>query len=148
MGVSYWEAEAYCRWLSAELGEAIRLPTEEEWEKAARGEGGRTYPWGEEYTQGNCNAESVVGSTTAVGSFPASTSPEGARDLAGNVWEWCDSFAGSVRVLRGGSWGFDARGVRAAARYAIDPGYRDSSLGFRLVRGQAQGGAPGEADGA
>lgn len=119
--VSWYEAVAFCRWLSAALREAITLPTEEQWERAARGRDGREYPWGD-YRSGHANWSTFsadeelpeIARTSAVGLYPQGASAEGVLDLAGNIYEWClnedDSpeRTGSVgiefRVLRGGSW--------------------------------------------
>lgn len=135
VGVTWYEAEAYCNWLSERLAlrrGAIRLPTEAEWEWAARGPEGRRYPWGEDWESWRANGgESGIGHTSAVGAFPGGAAdwwrvldPESdaVQDLAGNVWEWTaskysdnyqqanrsllnDGRAGdSLRVVRGGSW--------------------------------------------
>jgi toxoflavin biosynthesis protein ToxD len=94
--VSLRDAMAYCAWLNDALrGELkdliVRLPTEAEWEKAARGADGRIWPWGDEFDQIKCNSdESKKGGTTPVGTYsPQGDSPYGAADMAGNVWEWC-----------------------------------------------------------
>lgn len=132
--VDWYEAIAFCRWFTARLGlapGAIRLPTEVEWERAARGTDGRAWPWGEDFRPGLANLNETSGErgpwylkeTTAVGVYPQGRSPEGVMDLAGNVWEWClnrydepqnvaiDRGSAS-RVVRGGSWRFDPAGAR------------------------------------
>jgi len=158
VSVSWYEACAYAAWATERLREAgqegeLRLPTEAEWERAARGTDGRKYPWGSgEPNDRLVNYGGNVGAPTPVGVYPLGATPEGICDMAGNVWEWCgDCFGaystegtsdptgpaeGDVRVLRGGSWISDARSVRSAYRYANLPGFRFGSIGFRLARGQ------------
>jgi formylglycine-generating enzyme required for sulfatase activity len=149
--VTWRDAVAYCRWLSQKTGKTYRLPTEAEWEKAARGTDGREYPWGNSFDPARCNSfdESGIGTTTPVGIYPDGASPCGAMDMAGNVWEWCQSLyqpypyrmddgredleSEGLRVLRGGSFGLVARGVRGAFRYRIVPGFWLASGGFRCV---------------
>jgi formylglycine-generating enzyme required for sulfatase activity len=153
VNVSWHDAVAYCRWLSEVTGKSIRLPTEAEWEKAARGEKDqREYPWGDEWDPAKCNnSELGLGDTTPVGIFPAGASPYGVLDMLGNVWEWTvshyrpypynpadgreDENAGDdvARVLRGGSFYDSRRGVRCAARVRHDPDARYDSIGFRVV---------------
>jgi hypothetical protein len=95
--VSWYEAVAFCRWLSTKLGYAITLPAEEQWEKAARGTDRRIYPWGSAYIPGYANIDETydgtgpyyLRQTTAVGLYPQGVSPYGALDVGGNVWEWC-----------------------------------------------------------
>lgn len=153
VGVSWYEAVAYCRWLAERTGIAFRLPTEAEWERAARGVDGREYPWGSELNAAMCNMrETEIGTTTAVGSFPGGESPAGANgrgilDASGNVWEWCstkwresyqepadDDLEGAAgRVLRGGSFAFDRFFARCAYRYRSLPTHLNWYRGLRLV---------------
>ncbi len=151
--VSWYEAVAYCRWLGQALGGEIQLPTEQQWERAARGTRGAEYPWGEDYLAGcaNCNEPlsevaggTRVGRTTAAGIYPHA-SVEGVHDLAGNVWEWClnefdqpestRTHGAASRVLRGGSWFNNPGGLRAALRNDGSAVLRYFSIGFRVCRG-------------
>ena len=96
--VTWHDAMAYCKWLSEKTRKTYRLPTEAEWEKAARGPGGLIYPWGNLFDKNRCNTfESGIGNTTPVGNYsPAGDSPYGVADMAGNVWEWTQSLWGMV----------------------------------------------------
>jgi formylglycine-generating enzyme required for sulfatase activity len=133
--VSYEDATSYCKWLSEKEGAAIRLPTEEEWEKAARGEDGREYPWGDEFDQDKCNTEeSGIGGTSEATRFPEGQSPYGCRDMAGNVWEWTSTKRKGYFVIKGGSWLDDRVFARCAYRVDNDPINRIYFLGFRCVR--------------
>jgi formylglycine-generating enzyme required for sulfatase activity len=133
VGVSYFEAEAYAKWAGK------RLPTDREWEKAARGEDGREYPWGDEFDKKKCNsAEAGFGHTMPVTQYSKGGSSYGCYDMAGNVWEWCadryDEARKDSRVRRGGSWYSNSESLRVSARGL---GYVDSrsyDLGFRLVQ--------------
>jgi formylglycine-generating enzyme required for sulfatase activity len=132
VAVSYYEAEAFAAWADK------RLPTEKEWERAARGRDGREYPWGNEFDPEKCNtAESKISKTTRVTRYPNGISPVGCYDMAGNVWEltssWYDEEK-TMRVLRGGSWYSNRDFARCAYRLRDDPDDRDYDLGFRCAR--------------
>jgi len=154
--VSWNDAAAYCTWLSEKTGKSYRLPTEAEWEKAARGTDGRIYPWGDNWDPEKLiSAEGVPQDTTPVGQYsPAGDSPYGCADMAGNVWEWCADWfdekeyqrrakttvkdpqgpeKGATRVLRGGSWRDHRVDARAASRRWGYPGGGWSRAGFRVV---------------
>ena len=149
--VSWYEAVAFYRWLSAKTGKSIRLPTEWEWQQAATGgDPQREYPWesGWDDSRGN-SIVSRLNRTTGVGMYPQGATPQSVMDMAGNVWEWClneydnperpeaISINGKVgqRVVRGGSWDNGPEYLRASNRFWRHPsGYRDSFLGFRLVQ--------------
>jgi len=165
--VSWREALAYCDWLTEKLREwegtpgvlatllrdegwVVALPTEPQWEKAARSGDGRRYPWGEGLEPNRANYDDTgIGATSAVGCFPGGASPYGVEDLSGNVWEWTrslyrdypydsgdgrESLEGSGgRVVRGGAFYFPEFGVRCAFRVWVDPLSRYGYLGFRVV---------------
>jgi len=134
VSVSWHDAQAYCEWLSKKTGQAYRLPTEEEWECAARGSDGRVYPWGDEFDKDKANTEeSGIGGTLPVGVFDGA-SPCGALDMAGNVWEWTSSeYDKDTRVLRGGAWGNSGWLARCACRGDGLPAFRDGDVGLRVV---------------
>jgi formylglycine-generating enzyme required for sulfatase activity len=149
VGVSYFEAEAYAAFVGA------RLPTETEWEKAARGLDGRKYPWGTEWVDDACGMRGVgPRSTVPVGVFPKGASPYGVRDMVGSIWQWClDGFRGwrsgdgafegdeaggdeetpSRRTTCGGAWNTLQWSVSCTSRNGYPPSARFSNLGFRCV---------------
>lgn len=146
--VSWYEAVAFCRWLSAASSQAVLLPTEQQWEHVARGIHGRDYPWGRDWNVACANSRnSGVGRTTTVGLYPQGESAEGVQDLTGNVWEWCLNeydypdncgLAGNMsRVLRGGAWSSHPAFCRAAHRFHYGPNCRFNYLGFRVCRGSS-----------
>ena len=153
--VSWNDAEAYCTWLTrrvaAGTGGTVRLPTEAQWEYAARKTDSRLYPWGnDDPTDEHANFEKKVGDTTPVDRYPDGATPEGVYDLAGNVWEWCADWygpypdhemppdpggpeSGSGRVLRGGSFNYGAHNLPAAYRMYNPPENDLDNVGFRVV---------------
>ena len=160
VGVSWFEALAYCAWLSAQTEENVGLPTEVEWEAAARGKNGRIFAYGNMYDPNHCNVvETHIRTSTPVGIFLSGRTPEKVFDLTGNVWEWTSSIWGrtfivpdypypyeagdgrenlvdglSRRVVRGGSFAYSRPGSRAMARGNNSVTARESGYGFRLVR--------------
>jgi formylglycine-generating enzyme required for sulfatase activity len=153
VGLCWYEAMAYTNWLAIVTCQPYRLPTEPEWEWAAR-RGGRRFPWGNDWDTGKLNSlegEDRVMRTTPVGAYPQGATPEdGIFDLSGNVWEWTatkyaaypykleadleNPDATGSRIARGGGWAANRKMVRCAYRYGVNPWIRDFSRGFRLAR--------------
>jgi len=149
VNVTWNDAVAYCNWAG------VQLPTEAQWEKAARGTDGRIWPWGNQWDASKCNSYNNTGPTkqaTPVGNYPQDASPYGVMDMAGNVCEWCADWydknyyasasnrnpqgpsSGTYRVLRGGSYGNNVvPRVRAAYRYRLGPDYSSFNWGFRCA---------------
>jgi formylglycine-generating enzyme required for sulfatase activity len=162
INISWEDAMTYCQWLSQKIGCNFKLPTESQWEKAARGTDGRTYPWGDSLPSGNkANfADNITTPneqngkvykkskyTTPIGSYPEGSSPYGVLDMAGNVYEWgLDWYSlssspkknsrgpekGTYRVLRGGSWYGSSQCLRTTFRTSAKPTSRYFHIGFRL----------------
>ena len=167
--VTWPDALAYCRWLEATLkgapdtppairqrlneGWRVTLPTEAEWEKAARGTDRRTYPWGNEPRRDRANYGTA--GTTPVGQFACPECPYGLADMSGNVWEWTRSpsqpypydprddranlDADALWTMRGGHYADTARNVRTTTRGAADPGARRAFIGFRVALSRERG---------
>ncbi|MAE18225.1 hypothetical protein CMK12_04685 [Candidatus Poribacteria bacterium] len=130
-GVKCTDAEAYATWAGG------RLPSFEEWERAARGNDGRTFPWGDEIDKPRCNtAEAGVGTTTPIGMFPEGVSPFGCYDLLGNVWEWSSTWYDDdqqFRVVRGGSWYYNHEHATCTSYDFFSQDYAEFVIGFRLA---------------
>jgi formylglycine-generating enzyme required for sulfatase activity len=152
INISWLDAMAYCRWLSDKIGHNFKLPTESQWEKAARGTDGRMYPWGDSFPsddKANFNDRSAnfVKHTTPIGSYPEGSSPYGVLDMAGNVYEWCLDWhssaksssslkrnprgpkKGDYRVLCGGSWFGSSQCIRTTFRSSAKPTSRYFHIG-------------------
>jgi formylglycine-generating enzyme required for sulfatase activity len=154
--VRFDDAVAYCRWLTGEIGRAVRLPTEAEWERAARGGiDGQQYPWGDELDASQCNflpdpAVKRQRGTRPTGMYPPNAF--GLYDMCGNVWEWVSDWyaadyyvrsesrdptgpeTGTMRLVRGGSWvNADALLLRCAYRHSVPPDTYAHSIGFRIA---------------
>lgn len=147
--VSFYDAVEYCKWLSGRTGREFNLPTEAQWERSARGEDGRKYPWGDNIDPGKANYSTGNRQTTPTGSYRNGKSSIDCYDMAGNVREWCaDWYAmrpenvfknpkgpsdGSYKVVKGGSWLSNADMLRASARSDVDPEQTADDLGFRVA---------------
>jgi formylglycine-generating enzyme required for sulfatase activity len=152
--VSWDDAVAFCHWLSEDTGLVYRLPTEAEWEKAARGTSGRIYPWGNHWDTTRCNTpENGINNTTPVAAYPDGASPYGLLDMVGNVWEWCatqlgktypydvgqDEWCGAYlqgdvnRAVRGGSFYDYSSYARCASRWFEPHWFKGKEVGFRVA---------------
>jgi formylglycine-generating enzyme required for sulfatase activity len=145
--ICWYEAVAFCRWLEQQTekqdGWVITLPTEQQWQRAAQGDDGRLYPWGNDFNPAHARTGEVYsGAPAPVTAYPGGASPYGVLDMGGNTWEWTLSQPGTQdiglrgggqRVLRGGSWSDPAADARCVARFAANPHSRDSGFGLRLA---------------
>jgi formylglycine-generating enzyme required for sulfatase activity len=150
VGICWYEARAYCAWLSGQTGQLFRLPTEAEWEAAARGRASRRYAYGDDFDVSRGNTfETHIRRTTPIGVFPSGATPEGVVDLTGNTWDWTSSLyrdypydatdgrealdVEGLRGVRGGSWRYPRALARAAYRSRDPPAGRRYDLGLRLA---------------
>lgn len=140
VGISWLEAQAYANWLTTlkDDGFTYRLPTEEEWERAARGDHGNIYPWGDQFDSEKCNSKGAGRcKSNRVTIYPNGISPYGCYDMAGNVWEWTSSFYDDDKnfyILKGGAFPSSEEACRCASRLSNFPDGRNNSFGFRCVR--------------
>jgi len=152
VGISKTDAEVYIEWLNSKTEMIFRLPTEAEWEYAARGEDGRLFPWGNTFDPWRCNTvESMKKGTTSVGFYsPSGDSVFGVADMVGNVWEWTQSLfmpypyrpntnreelkPSGRYVVRGGAWYYSRKLARCAVREGVLTDHLSPSIGFRLAR--------------
>jgi serine/threonine-protein kinase len=151
VNVTWSDAVAFCQWASQHTGRTVQLPSEAQWEKAARGTDGGKYPWGNDAPDVNLlNYNVNVRDITPVGAYsPQGDSPYGVADMAGNVFQWTSSLARPYpyragdgredqqsrdwRVVRGGGYNVGGRGVRSAARATYNPISRYDDVGFRVI---------------
>lgn len=149
--VSYKDAEAFCQWLEKKYELPVRLPTEAEWELAARGKENKKYPWGDNWDDKNAASKETGGKVSAVKSFPQNRSPFGAYDMVGNVWEWTQEQVGKgdivtdeavqqaldqgqiLRIVKGGSAMVSYKELSVQARYEIPENTKVPVVGFRYV---------------
>ncbi len=151
VGITWYEAIAFCNWLNIKLhGELYKelkaykftLPSEQQWQRAAKGDNGWLYPWGNYWIKDTANIDNVLGKTSAVNNYESGKSPYGVLDMLGNVWEWClnDWDTGKIlvsqkaarRALHGGSWNSDKQGTRASMRDCYSPLFGSNEFGFRI----------------
>lgn len=150
--VSWFEARAYCNWMTHRIGELIGLPLEVEWEYAARGPNRYLYPWGDEFIPDNANVmidlKLSLNHVSPVGIYPQIKSYCGAEDMIGNVWEWCndvfecdrsipreeDLYRLSTRILKGGSWFYRPEFSYCNYKFYAFPSYRNKDVGFRVIQ--------------
>jgi formylglycine-generating enzyme required for sulfatase activity len=137
LAIRYSDALAYCMWRAGREGVPFRLPTEFEWERAARGADGRFYPWGNRFDANFCKmggSRAVESQPEPVGAFPLDRSPYDVFDLAGGVREWVESTGDDTyAIVRGGYWSGDTRSSRCSSRWRFHRNARLATIGFRMV---------------
>jgi hypothetical protein len=144
VNVCWYEAVAFCNWLSYKMNFKVSLPTEQQWQRAGQGDDNRLYPWGDSFSEIRCNTkESQIGGVTPVDRYPNGKSPFGVFDLSGNIWEFCstnhrngsngDFESKDPRVLRGGPWDGDQNNAKLTSRNHADPDHLGQNIGFRLI---------------
>lgn len=143
--VCWYEAVAFCRWLSHVMSLNIKLPTEPQWQRAAQGDDDRLFPWGNRFDRNRCNSkENKLRMTTPVKHYETGASPFNVYDMAGNVWEWCsntdptlthhhDKHEDASRAVRGGSFISSMQRLSNNFRYYLKPEYRYATIGFRVI---------------
>lgn len=141
--VTWFEALAFCRWLSERIGQSVTLPTEVQWQRAAQGDTGFSYPWGDGFYSYLCNINQRIGQPTPVTRYPDGASPYGVFDMSGNVWNWCltnwltgDAMVQSndPRVVRAGAWYTGDERALVAWRDAQSPDFVHPGFGFRICK--------------
>lgn len=151
VNISWRDANAYCEWLGKKLNMNVRLPSEAEWELAARGKEQNKYPWGNDWNKDAAVSKETGGKISAVKSFAVNRSPAGAFDMAGNVWEWTENkitneealtdetltkllkSGQTLRIVKGGTANDPAKQISALARYEVPETIKHPHIGFRYV---------------
>jgi formylglycine-generating enzyme required for sulfatase activity len=132
--VNWYDAMAFCQWLSTRLSKKITLPTDAQWVRAAQGDDKRKFPWGDEFEKERCNTrESDIKLTNLVMRYDSGVSPYGVYDMAGNVWEWCLEEDGNKRLVHGGSFISPYQRAENEFRYYLLSNSYHSTIGFRVV---------------
>lgn len=145
VNICWYEAIAFCLWLSTETGLEMMLPTESQWQRAAQGDDANVYPWGDQFDVRRCNArESLIRHLTPVGQYPRGASAFGVMDMVGNAWEWCmntqdnfseryDFLSRAKRAIRGGSYISNQNRLQTDFHFHVNPRCRYETIGFRVI---------------